>query len=162
MDVPRDILHPRTEAPRERGEIAPELREFLEPEPRTWSRSTILTAAAVAVLAIVLVWLFVRPSPQTQSHVNPPGTVSGPSYAEINAEPWATITAIDPSNADAQKIIGQQTPLRVKLPPGSYSLTLQGPNRQQKQVNVSVPPQGGTTSFTVFQKPDLNKIVGKD
>ena len=123
MDVPRDILHPRTEAPRERGEIAPELREFLEPEPRTWSRSTILTAAAVVVLAIVLVWLFVRPSPQAQSHTNPPGAVAGASYAEINAEPWATITAVDPSNADAQKIIGQQTPLRAKLPPGQYSLT---------------------------------------
>jgi hypothetical protein len=113
-------------------------------------------------LAIVLVWLFVRPSPQPQSQANPPGAVSGATYAEINAEPWATITAITPANAEAQKIIGQQTPLRVKLPAGQYSVTLEGPNHQQKQVNVNVPQQGGTTSFTVFEKPDLNKIVGKD
>ena len=162
MDLPRDLLHLRTQVPRESGEIAPELREFLEPEPSTWSRATILTAVAVAVLAIVLVWLFMRPTQQTQTRTNPPGAVAGASYAEINAEPWATITAIDPANADAQKIIGQQTPLRVKLPPGQYNLTLQGPNRQQKQVNVSVPQLGGATSFTVFQKPDLNTIVGKD
>ena len=161
-EISRDILLPRTEVPRERGEVAPELREFLEPEPRTWSRSTILIGAGVVVLAIVLVWLFVRPSPQAESHPNLPGTVSGYSYAEINAEPWATITAIDPANADAQKIVGQQTPVRAKLPPGQYSLTLQGPHREHRSVAVNVPQQGGTTSLTVFQKPDLNKIVGKD
>jgi tetratricopeptide (TPR) repeat protein len=160
-DFGHDVLHHRT-GTRERGEVAPELREFLEPEPRTWSRSTILTAVAVALLAMVLVWLFVRPGPQSQSHATAPGAVSGYSYAEINAEPWATVTAIDPANSDAQKIIGQQTPLRAKLPPGHYSVTLQGPNHEQKQVSVSVPQQGGTASFTVFQKPDLNKIVGKD
>ena len=161
-DLPRDMLHAGTDRTREREEIAPELREFLEPEPRTWSRSTILTAAAVGVLAIVLVLLFVRPGSQTQTRTNSPVAVSGATYAEINAEPWATITAIDPASADAQKIVGQQTPLRVKLPPGQYNVTLQGPNHQQKQVNVSVPQQGGATSFTVFQKPDLNRIVGRD
>jgi tetratricopeptide (TPR) repeat protein len=157
-----DLLHPRRDISREPGEVAPELREFLQPEPRTWSRSTIVTVAAVAVLAVVLVWLLVRPNPQMQSRTNPPGAVSGYSYAEINAEPWATITAINPTNAAAQQIVGQQTPLRAKLPPGQYNLTLQGPNREQKRVNVNVPQQGGTTSFTVFQKPDLAKIVGKD
>lgn len=160
-EVPHDVLHPRIELPRERGEVAPELREFLEPEPRMWSRSMLWLGVAVAVLGIVLVWLMMRPGSDSQSH-SKPIVVSGYTYAEINAEPWATVTAVDPASGDAQKIIGQQTPLRVKLPPGQYSVTLQGPNHQQQRLDLSVPKQGGTSSFTVFRKPDLNKIVGKD
>lgn len=159
-EIPHDVLHPRTELPRERGEIAPELREFLEPDRRKWSRSMIWIGVAVAVLAAVLVWLIVRPGSETQSGANST-VVSRYTYAEINAEPWAIVKAVDPANGDAQKIIGQATPLRVNLPPGQYSVTLQGPNEEQKQVNVSVPQQGGTTSFTVFRKPDLAQIVGK-
>ncbi len=158
-EISHDLLHPRREVPREREEIAPELREFLEPEPRQWPRSTVWIGVAVAVLGVVLVWLIVRPGSESQSRTTPQ-IVSSYTYAEINAEPWATVTAVNPSNEDAQKIVGQQTPLRAKLPPGSYSLTLQGPNHEQKQVNVTVPRQGGTTTFSVFRKPDLNKIVG--
>jgi tetratricopeptide (TPR) repeat protein len=165
----RDVLFPRAESPRDAGErdgerereVAPELREFLEPEPQTWPRPGVWLGVAIVVLLVVMVWLFERRSPD--SHVRPPAPgVVGPTYAEINAEPWATVTALDPASGDAQTVIGQATPLRVKLPPGQYKVTLQGPNRESKQVEVTVPASGGASCFAVFKKPDLNRIVGRE
>jgi hypothetical protein len=107
-----------------------------------------------------MVWLFMRP--RQQGLRPPPPAVAAPTYAEINAEPWATVTALDPASGDAPSVIGQATPLRVKLPPGQYKVTLQGPNREAKQVEVTVPASGGASCFAVFKKPDLNRIVGRE
>jgi tetratricopeptide (TPR) repeat protein len=158
-----DLLYPRGEATgrRERGEVAPELREFLEPMPTTWSRPTVWLGVAVLVLVVVMVWLFARPGSESSSRAKTP-VVVGYTYAEINAEPWATVTGVTPASGEAQSMVGQATPLRVKLPPGQYRVTLQGPNHEEKQVEVTVPPQGGVTGFVVFKKPDLSKIVGKE
>ena len=157
-----DALYPRSETRRdseERG-VAPELREFLERSPSAWSRPTVWLGVAVLVLVGVFVWLMVRPGSESASH--PTTTVASYSYAEINAEPWATVTAVAPANGDAQSIVGQTTPLRVKLPAGQYSVTLRGPDREEKRVEVTVPASGGATCFAVFKKPDLNRIVGRE
>jgi serine/threonine protein kinase len=167
-DRAHDILYPRAERRvSEKAEVAPELREFLQPEPSTWfSRPTVWLGVAVLVLVLVLVgvfmWLFVRPGSESQARARGQGAVAGYTYAEINAEPWATVTAVAPASGDAPSIVGQQTPLRVKLPPGPYTVTLQGPNHEEKQVGITVPQSGGASCFAVFRKPDLNRIVGKD
>ena len=156
-----DVLYPRTQAPRDvedRG-VAPELREFLEPQRSLWSRPTIWLGVAVLMLVGVFVWVIMRPGVESPSHPRPPS--AGYSYAEINAEPWATVTGIMPASGDAQSMVGQTTPLRVKLPPGQYSVTLRGPNREEKRVDVTVPASGGVTCFAVFKKPDLSRIVGR-
>ncbi|HZW05305.1 MAG TPA: serine/threonine-protein kinase [Candidatus Nitrosotalea sp.] len=171
----RDVLYPRTPAKREaeKVEVAPELREFLQPEPSNFPLKALLLGAAVLVVAGVIVWVIMRPSQrsqvqsqgqsQNQTKVQPraPGA-AGYTYAEINAEPWATVTAVSPANGEAQSVVGQATPLRVKLPPGQYSVTLRGPNHEEKKVNVTVPQQGGAACFAVFKKPDLKQIVGPE
>jgi tetratricopeptide (TPR) repeat protein len=161
-----DVLFPRPErrVETQETEIAPELREFFEPQPSRWSRPKIWLGVAAAVLVAVFVWMIARPKSELPARAKSPGTVAPVSYtyAEINAEPWATVAAVVPANGDAQSIIGQQTPLRVKLPPGEYSVTLEGPRHQEKQVDITVPRQGGTSCFAVFQKPDLSRLVGKD
>jgi hypothetical protein len=111
-------------------------------------------------LAGVLAWLKLQPGSESESPAKPVAVTSY-TYAEINAEPWATVTAVTPASGDAQKIIGQQTPLRVKLPPGGYSVTMQGPNHQEKRVDITVPQQGGVACFALFSKPDLNRIAGQ-
>src|ERR1700722_4246478 len=165
----RDVLFPRAErrphAEEHDGEreteVAPELREFLEPEPHTWPRPAVWVGVAIVVMLGVMVWLFMRPHSESRV-TTPPTSVASPTYAEINAEPWATVTALDPASGDAPSVIGQATPLRVKLPPGQYKVTLQGPNRESKQVDVTVPVSGGATCFALFKKPDLNRIVGRE
>jgi serine/threonine protein kinase len=165
-DLPRDALFPRSKIPADSQDqqIAPELREFLEPEKPGLSRSMIWLVIATAVLIAVLAWLFARPKSESASHPKPPvqGNATVVTYAEINAEPWATVAALTPASGDAQSIIGQTTPLRVKLAPGEYTVTLQGPNHEEKQVEVTVPQQGGASCFAVFRKPDLNRLVGKN
>jgi hypothetical protein len=121
--------------------------------------------AALIVVGLV-VWLMMRPGSESQSRTKTAGAgaavVASYTYAEINAEPWATVTDVAPSSGEAPSIVGQATPLRVKLPPGQYTVTLQGPNHEQKRVDVTVPQQGGASCFAVFKKPDLNRIVGKE
>jgi tetratricopeptide (TPR) repeat protein len=158
-----DVLEPRSAAPREAGErgVAPELREFLEPQRSVWSRPTLWLGLAVLALVGVFVWILVWPGAESPSRPKS-GVVASYSYAEINAEPWATVAGVTPASGDAQGIVGQTTPLRVKLPPGQYSVTLRGPNREEKRVDVTVPASGGVTCFAVFKKPDLNRIVGRE
>jgi len=164
-DAIRDVLYPRGEATPEpqATEVAPELQEFLEPLPSVWSQKTVWVGLAVLALVGVLVWLFVRPSSVSEPRQTPAvaAPVASYTYAEINAEPWATVMSVSPVSGDAAGVVGQQTPLRVKLPPGQYRVTLQGPNHQTKQVDVTVPQQGGVSGFAVFRKPDLGRIVGK-
>jgi serine/threonine protein kinase len=152
-----DVLHPIAEPSRAPGEIAPELREFFEPEAGIWSRPMTWIIAVAVILICVAGWLIVRPK-----SIGMPPVAADYTYTEINAEPWATVTALTPANGDAQSAIGQQTPLRVKLPPGDYSVTLQGPNEEQKRIDITVPQHGGATCFAVFNKPDLNRIVGTE
>ena len=163
-DLSGDFLLPRqSPAQPDKYEVAPELREFLAPQPSRFSRSRIWLGVAVAVLAVVILWLIVRPkSGESTAKGSEHAFAVGSSYAEINAEPWATVLAVSPASGDASAAIGQATPLRVKLPPGQYEITLQGPNHEQKQVAVNVPQQGGASCFAVFRKPDFSRIVGKD
>ena len=161
-----DVLYPKTKRANvdERPEVAPELREFLEPEPRTLSRPMIWLGIATAVLAIVFVWLIAGPKLENASRPKTPrpGISASYTYAEINAEPWALVTGVVPENGETKSVIGQFTPLRVKLAPGEYSVTLRGPNQEEKRVDVSVPRQGGVSCFVIFRKPDLNRIVRKE
>jgi serine/threonine protein kinase len=149
----------------ERQEIAPELREFLEPEPSSWSRPAVWLGVAVAVVLAVMVWFIVRPKPESARPQPPSGsgtvTSTNYTYAEINAEPWGTVKGIEPSNSETQLGVGSETPFRLKLRPGRYTITLQGPNSEQKRVEITVPQQGGTSCFVVFQKPDLNRILSR-
>ncbi len=162
-----DVLFPRPEVSYHSPtpEVAAELREFLQPEPSAGWRSNIWLGVAAFALVAVVVGIFMWPKSDDRSRPHPPPSVAATAsytYAEINAEPWAKVTAIAPQSGDAQSVIGETTPLRVKLPPGRYSVTLQGPNRSEKQVAITVPEQGGAICFAVFGKPDLNRLVGKE
>jgi hypothetical protein len=146
--------------------IAPELMEFLEPVRPGWSRPVVWIGIAAIILAGVLLSVIFLPR-QERAPVTKPGSIGGTassanySYAEINAEPWGTIKEITPANGEAQSAIGSATPLRVKLPAGQYSLTLEGPNHEQKRVEITVPKQGGTACLVLFRKPDLRRILSE-
>jgi tetratricopeptide (TPR) repeat protein len=128
------------------------------PEGRTWGWSLLWLGVAAVVLVAVIVWLALRPKVVTPL---PQPPVPKPTYAAINAEPWATLREITPENGDAKSAIGLATPLRVKLPPGEYKVTLEGPNHELKQRVITVPQQGGTNYLVVFRKPDVNRLLNQ-
>ena len=87
-----DVLYPnprvqQTRRPERRG-VAPEMREFLEEERSGRSRPTVWLGIAVVVLVGVVAWLLLRPTSQSAGTAKPAGVSD--TYAEINAEPWAT------------------------------------------------------------------------
>jgi serine/threonine protein kinase len=156
------FIRPQPSFTEEKPEIAPEMLEFLQPEKPKWSlRPVILLGLAVAILVVVVLWLFIRPKPQDQASVKPATNAANYTYAEINAEPWATVTDLTPANGDAPSALGAATPLRVKLPAGQYTVTLEGPNHEQKRVQVTVPLQGGAKCFVLFRKPDVNRLLSQ-
>jgi serine/threonine protein kinase len=149
-------------------EIAPELLEFLPPERKSWSGPVLWLGVAAAVLLVVVVWFVVGPMVRPRTEMARPQPAAGGvatsatyTYAEINAEPWGTVKAVEPAKGDSRSVIGAETPLRVKLPPGQYSVVLNGPNREEERVEVTVPQQGGASCFVVFKKPDLNRILSR-
>lgn len=127
---------------------------------QTWRRSIIWLGLAVLVLVAVVLWFVVRPK-NARVPVNPPLPIQTAkyTYAEINAEPWATLRAIDPGGEETQNALGSTTPLRIKLPPGQYSIVLEGPNHERAQRSITVPQQGGTSCFVLFKRPDLNRLL---
>ena len=145
--------------------IAPELMEFLEPVRPGWSRSAVWIGIAAVILVVVLLSVMLRPGQERASRrgASVGGNVSSATYtyAEINAEPWGTIKEITPANGEAQSTIGSVTPLRVRLPAGQYSLTLEGPNHEQKRVDITVPKQGGAACLVLFHKPDLKRLLSE-
>jgi hypothetical protein len=146
--------------------IAPELMEFLEPERPGWSRPVVWIGIAAAILVVVVLLVMLRPNSERVSGTKTSPVSGGASsgtytYAEINAEPWGTIREITPANGEAQNAIGSVTPLRVKLPAGQYSLILEGPNHEKKQVDITVPNQGGTACLVLFRKPDIKRLLSK-
>ena len=160
--APPPVGPPRTD--RDEAEIAPELLEFLQPVRIGWQRPVIWLAIAVAVLAVIVSSVILWPRPKTVSGKKPLVGVTNPvnyTYAEINAEPWGTIKEIIPANGEAESAIGSATPLRVTLPPGQYTLMLEGPNHETKQVNITVPTQGGVSSLVLFRKPNIKELLGQ-
>lgn len=81
------------------------------------------------------------------------------TYVQVNAVPWATVTSISATDRRFALNLNQQTPLRVPLAPGQYTITLAGPGGEQrvKQVRVSAESPGSYTE--VFQVIDVEQIL---
>jgi hypothetical protein len=156
---PPPVRPPRID--REQDAIAPELMEFMEPVQSGWSRPLLWGGIAVAILAVIVSLVMLWPKQKPGSGKKLPSAANY-TYAEINAEPWGTIKEIVPTTGEAQSAIGLATPLRVTLPPGQYTLTLEGPNNETKQVNITVPAQGGASSLVLFRKPDIKKLLSQE
>jgi serine/threonine protein kinase len=148
--------------------IPDDLREFLPPPQADHRRRIFGIGMAVLILAGLVYWIAARPRTESTAKTTPasngstaPANSSVPpsAYAEINAEPWATVRNIVTPQGETVRAVNDQTPIRVELPPGQYEVTLDGPNGQQKRVRVEVPEAGGKSYFVVFHKPDVAQIL---
>jgi eukaryotic-like serine/threonine-protein kinase len=125
-------------------------------------------AAILAVLAILAasILLHHRSTTSTSAPSSPVSqaapatqTALGPdAYVEVVAQPWATVKSL--TRADGKVIaVNEQTPVRVQLPAGEYSITLAGPNSQEHTEKLSVSPGEPTQYSYVFEAVDAAKIV---
>jgi hypothetical protein len=113
-------------------------------------------ASAAALLAVVAVGVFVfggrkeAPAPRSE-----PATVG---RLVIDAAPWAYIRQVADASGALQKVPEPAvTPVALTLPPGDYSVTLEGPaptsTRREYLVSVSV---GGRAATPVEQFVDVS------
>lgn len=161
-DEPRQDQPPDT--------IPDDLREFLPPPPSDQRRRILAIAVPMVILGALTYWIATRPKNENIAKTTPavsnstapdaPAAIPSP-YAEINAEPWATVRKVANPKGDVVRALNDPTPLRVELPPGQYQITLEGPDGQQKHLPVEVPQEGGKSYFVVFHKPDVAQILSK-
>ncbi|PYX86148.1 MAG: hypothetical protein DMG68_16325 [Acidobacteria bacterium] len=151
--------------------VPDDLREFLPPPASDWRPRVLGIGVVLLIVAGLVYWLSARPKPASTAKSIPASTTSSApansysapasSYAEINAEPWATVRNVNSAKGELVRAVNDQTPLRVDLPAGQYEVTLEGPSGQQKRVRVEVPEQGGKSYFVIFHKPDVAQILDK-
>jgi tetratricopeptide (TPR) repeat protein len=143
---PPQVAVPRDE---ERGDPG-QLIEFLPERPSFWSRKFWIGAAA-AVAALLICWSIVAPKwPNYWSQV---------TYVQINAEPWGTVKEIVTSEGKSLSRPDEQTPARLSLPRGRYTVTMSGPTGETKQLQLEVPGREGNSYFVLFSKPDIDRML---
>jgi serine/threonine protein kinase len=111
---------------------------------------------AVLVAIVILVFIAFAGFRIYQGRATAPRATT---YVEVNAVPWGTVTSISATDRKFALNLNQQTPLRVLLAPGQYTITLAGPGGEQrvKQIRVSDESPGSYTE--VFQVIDVDQIL---
>ena len=143
---PPQVAVPRDEEPGDPGQLI----EFLPERPSLWSRKFWIGAAA-AVAALLICWLIVAPKwPNHRSQL---------TYVQINAEPWGTVKEIISSEGKSLSRPDEQTPARLSLPRGRYTVTMSGPTGETKQLQLEVPGREGNSYFVLFSKPDIDRML---
>jgi len=82
------------------------------------------------------------------------------TYAEINATPYATVTRITSADGRFKKELNVETPVRVDLPAGTFTVEFKGPNGETATETLSNVAAGSPASIThPFEAVSANEIV---
>ncbi|MFB3814688.1 MAG: protein kinase [Terriglobales bacterium] len=156
---PQPVLATAT-APARRPE--PELVPAPPVAPPAKSKLPLIAGgAALLLIAAVVAYFLVRPKPEEKVSEQPqqPGPAVVETYAAIDVVPWASVTIRSADGAVVQQ--AEDTPLRIQLKQGDYTLELQGPKGQRQTQNLHVPGDGrGVSCCAVdFGEPSASEIV---
>ena len=88
------------------------------------------------------------------------GNPAAPTAAiEINAVPWGTVKSVASTNGRVTFAVNSQTPLRVKVPPGSYDIVIFGPKGQEQTPTVMATDGMPGRCAPVFEAIDGKQII---
>lgn len=129
--VPRDESAveespPGTPAPELEWDEGPAEAELAAADRRSVPRwAWGVAAGLVLLLAGAVVWHLVAPSRETA----PPAVPVVQGYLVLDALPWAEVTEIRNAEGELVPLDGpRHTPLRLVLPPGTYTVSLENPS----------------------------------
>jgi len=108
----------------------------------------------VLVLVIAVVGYFALNKPSGGGG----GAAAASSYMEINAVPWGTVKTITPAKGPVIEL-NKETPLRVPLGPGDYTVVVTGPDGDEQSQKITVTNDSPGSYTPVFQKIDVEKIL---
>ena len=85
------------------------------------------------------------------------GAAGTSAYIEINAVPWGTVKTVASSKATIN--VNQETPVRVPVAPGEYTVVVAGPDGDEQTQKVTVTNDSPGSFTPVFEKIDVDKIL---
>jgi hypothetical protein len=131
-------------------------------------RSEVIAGLLVAVMLFAIVLLVSGMYRNKPIPVRPVSTAKTEGTANsavkrgtliVEAVPWASVEKLVDTQGGVTQV-HQETPVRLGLPPGKYTIYLSGPNGQQRTEMVSVGAANPTTSRTPFEVVDVEKLLG--
>ena len=87
------------------------------------------------------------------------GTAPATTYIEINAVPWGTVKTITPAGGGNAIEVNQQTPIRVPVPEGEFTVVVAGPNGTEKSETIKAANDSPGSYTPVFEAIDVDKIL---
>jgi tetratricopeptide (TPR) repeat protein len=133
---------------------APAARTIVTPAPVVQEKPFPTKVVASVALAVILAaggWFGYK------KFFGPPPIVT---YAEINATPYATVTKITSADGRFKLAVNEETPVRVALPAGTFTVEFKGPNGETATETISNIASGTPGSIShPFEAVSANEIV---
>ena len=98
-------------------------------------------AAVVTVLAVGGYFAYQRSA----------GPGADDAYIEIHAVPWGRVKTVTSVDGKVIMAVNEQTPLRVKVPPGTYTVVVAGPNGEERSEEVTALKDQPGSCTAVFE-----------
>ena len=147
---PSSAILPAARPSTTRGGAAAAARPALAPRPPKKSPVMPIVIGVLALAIAVVSYLAFNKSS---------GPAPGPSsYIEINAVPWGTVKTITPAKGSAINL-NKETPLRVPVAPGDYTIVVTGPSGDEQSQKITVSNESPGSYTPVFEKIDVEKIL---
>ena len=138
-----------TRAAAARPSAVPAYRPAPPPPKKSPVPMVLIVVLAVAALVGGYFAIFKKP---------PAGGAAGTSaYIEINAVPWGTVKTVTSPQATIN--VNQETPVRVPVAPGEYTVVVAGPNGDEQTQKVAVSNDAPGSFTPVFERVDVDKIL---
>jgi serine/threonine-protein kinase len=124
------------------------------PPPPKKSPVPYVVIAVLAVVVLVGGYFFMR----KPSGGGTGGAAVSATYIEINAVPYGTVKTIT-SDKGKTIAVNQETPVRVPVGPGTYTVEIAGPDGSSQSAKVTVSADSPGSVTPVFEKIDVQKIL---
>ena len=87
------------------------------------------------------------------------GVAPATTYIEINAVPWGTVKTITPAGGGSAIEVNQQTPIRVPVPEGEFTVVVAGPDGTEKSETIKATNDSPGNFTPVYEAIDVDKIL---
>jgi len=87
------------------------------------------------------------------------GPPAATTYIEVNGIPWGTVKSVTSADGKVSLTPGEQTPLRIAVPPGDYKVVVDGPDGQEQSLDVKATNESPGSITPVFQQIDVDQII---
>lgn len=119
------------------------------------SPAMMITVVVLALIVVAGIGYFMLNKPSGGT-----GAAGGAStYLEINAVPYGTVKSITGKDGKTVDLKDTQTPLRVAVAPGEYTIVVAGPKGQEDTQKKTATSDAPGSDTAVFEQIDVDKIL---